>query len=148
MNPLKIFNTLTGGKVVFEPLAPGQVRMYVCGVTVYDDCHIGHGRSAVIFDMIRRYLKYRGLAVTFVKNFTDVDDKIIHRAAELGIPWQDVTHRYIDAYHRDMRRLGVPSATLEPKATENLPDIIALIRRLVEKGVAYQIDGDVYFDVT
>ena len=104
---LKIFNTLTGRKDVFEPLTPGQVRMYVCGVTVYDDCHLGHARSAVVFDVIRRYLEHRGLAVTFVKNFTDVDDKIINRANQMGIPWQEVTTRYIEAYSRDMGRLGV-----------------------------------------
>src|SRR5205085_12237242 len=103
LNPLTIFNTLTGGKIVFEPLDPPNVRMYVCGVTVYDDCHVGHARSAVVFDVIRRYLEYRKMRVTFVKNFTDIDDKIIHRAETLGIPWQEVTQRYIAAYHRDMR---------------------------------------------
>ncbi len=144
---LKIFNTLTGRKDTFEPLTAGQVRMYVCGVTVYDDSHLGHGRSAVVFDIIRRYLEYRGYAVTFVKNFTDVDDKIINRANQLGIPWQNVTARYIDAYYRDMGRLGVLKATEEPKATEHMDDIIRLVRVLIEKGVAYQVNGDVYFQV-
>ncbi len=144
---LKIFNTLTGRKDPFEPLVPGQVRMYVCGVTVYDDSHLGHARSAVVFDVIRRYLEYRGFIVTFVKNFTDVDDKIINRARELSLPWQAVTARYIDAYYRDMGRLGVRPATLEPKATEHMEEIIRLIRTLLEKGVAYRVNGDVYFEV-
>lgn len=144
---LKIFNTLTGRKDPFEPLTAGQVRMYVCGVTVYDDSHLGHARSAVVFDVIRRYLEHRGYAVTFVKNFTDVDDKIIRRANQLGIPWQDVTARYIGAYYRDMGRLRVGPATEEPKATEHMDDIIRLVRVLIEKGVAYQVNGDVYFQV-
>jgi cysteinyl-tRNA synthetase len=144
---LKVFNTLTGRKEPFEPLVPGQVRMYVCGVTVYDDCHLGHARSAVVFDVIRRYLEHRGLAVTFVKNFTDVDDKIINRADQLGVPWRDVTSRYIDAYYRDMGRLGVRSASQEPKATEHMDDIVRLVGTLLEKGVAYRVDGDVYFQV-
>jgi cysteinyl-tRNA synthetase len=144
---LKVFNTLTGRKDSFEPLVPGQVRMYVCGVTVYDDCHLGHARSALVFETIRRYLQHSGFAVTFVKNFTDVDDKIINRANELKIPWQTVTARYIDAYYRDMDRLGIPPATVEPKATEHIAEIIALIQALVTKGVAYQVNGDVYFQV-
>ncbi len=144
---LKIFNTLTGRKDPFEPLAAGRVRMYVCGVTVYDDCHLGHARSAVVFDVIRRYLEHRKFAVTFVKNFTDVDDKIINRANQLGIAWEDVTRRYIDAYYRDMGRLGVLKATEEPKATEHMGDIIRLVRTLLDKGVAYRVDGDVYFQV-
>jgi len=144
---LKVFNTLTGRKDSFEPLVPGQVRMYVCGVTVYDDCHLGHARSALVFETIRRYLQHSGFVVTFVKNFTDVDDKIINRANELKIPWQTVTARYIDAYYRDMDRLGIPPATVEPKATEHIAEIIALIQALVTKGVAYQVNGDVYFQV-
>ena len=144
---LKVFNTMTGRKDPFEPLVPGQVRMYVCGVTVYDDVHLGHARSAVVFDVIRRYLEYRGFNVTFVKNFTDVDDKIINRARELSLPWQAVTARYIDAYYRDMGRLGVRPATVEPKATEHMEEIIRLIRTLVEKGVAYLVNGDIYFEV-
>ncbi|TLY43037.1 MAG: cysteine--tRNA ligase, partial [Nitrospirae bacterium] len=144
---LKVFNTLTGRKDPFEPLVPGQVRMYVCGVTVYDDVHLGHARSAVVFDVIRRYLEYRGFNVTFVKNFTDVDDKIINRARELSLPWQVVTARYIDAYYRDMGRLGVRPATVEPKATEHMAEIIRLIHVLLELGVAYRVNGDVYFEV-
>jgi len=144
---LKIYNTLTGRKEPFEPLTAGRVKMYVCGVTVYDECHLGHVRSALVFETIRRYLVHSGLAVTFVKNFTDVDDKIINRANELKIPWQDVTTKYIDAYYRDMGRLGIQPATVEPKATEHMAEIIELIRTLVAKGTAYQVNGDVYFQV-
>jgi len=144
---LQVYNTLTGRKEAFVPLEPGRVRMYVCGVTVYDECHLGHARSALVFDVIRRYLEYSGFSVTFVKNFTDVDDKIINRATELGMPWQAVTAKYIDAYYRDMGRLGIRPATVEPKATEHMADIIELIKTLVAKGVAYQVDGDVYFQV-
>ena len=144
---LKIYNTLTGRKEEFEPLTAGTVKMYVCGVTVYDECHLGHARSALVFETIRRYLERSGLAVTFVKNFTDVDDKIIKRANELKIPWQDVTSRYIDAYYRDMGRLGIQPATVEPKATEHMAEIVALVEALIRKDVAYQVNGDVYFQV-
>ena len=144
---LKIHNTLSGRKESFEPLVPGTARMYVCGVTVYDYCHLGHARSALVFEVIRRYLTHRGLAVTFVKNFTDVDDKIIRRAQEQRKDWQDITSTYITAYHEDMRRLGVEPATVEPKATEHMSEIIQLVALLVKKGMAYQVDGDVYFQV-
>jgi cysteinyl-tRNA synthetase len=144
---LKIHNTLTGRKEAFTPLAPGQVRMYVCGVTVYDECHLGHARSALVFDVIRRYLEHSGLSVTFVKNFTDVDDKIIHRANELKMPWRTVTAKYIDAYYRDMGRLGIQAPTVEPRATEHMAEIIGLVWTLIQKGVAYQVNGDVYFEV-
>jgi cysteinyl-tRNA synthetase len=144
---LKIYNTLTGRKEEFMPLTAGAVKMYVCGVTVYDECHLGHARSALVFETIRRYLAHSGLTVTFVKNFTDVDDKIINRANELKIPWQAVTARYIDAYYRDMGRLGIQPATVEPKATEHMAEIVALVETLIRKGVAYQVDGDVYFEV-
>lgn len=144
---LKVYNTLTGKKEEFVPLMPGRVTMYVCGVTVYDECHVGHARSALVFDVIRRYLEHKGFAVTFVKNFTDVDDKIINRARELGVSWQTVTERYIAAYYRDMGRLGIRPATVEPKATEHMAEIIALVERLIAKGVAYRVNGDVYFQV-
>jgi cysteinyl-tRNA synthetase len=144
---VKIYNTMTGRKEPFEPLVPGTAKMYVCGVTVYDECHLGHARSALVFDVIRRYLEASGLTVTLVKNFTDIDDKIIHRAQEQGILWQMLTARYIDAYHRDMRRLGVQPATVEPKATEHIGDIIALVQTLLRKGIAYQAGEDVYFQV-
>jgi len=145
---LKLFNTLTGRQEVFEPIEPNNVRMYVCGVTVYDYCHIGHARSALVFDVLRRYLEYSGYAVTFVKNFTDVDDKIIKRANEQGVSCDAVTAKYIQAYHEDMGKLGIRAATEEPKATEHIADIIQLTKQLVNKGLAYVVDGDVYFEVS
>src|SRR5579884_2980054 len=120
MQPMTLYNTMTAMKERFEPLTPGQVRMYVCGVTVYDYCHLGHARSAMVFDVLRRYLEHRGYSVTFVKNFTDVDDKIINRAREQKLPWEQITKTYIDAYHEDMGRLGVQGATVEPKATDHM----------------------------
>ncbi|OQW33766.1 MAG: cysteine--tRNA ligase [Nitrospira sp. SG-bin1] len=144
---LKLFNTLTGRQELFAPIEPNKVRMYVCGVTVYDYCHIGHARSALVFDVLRRYLEYSGYAVTFVKNFTDVDDKIIKRANEQGVSCEAVTAKYIQAYHEDMGKLGIRAATEEPKATEHIDDIVQLTERLVAKGLAYAVDGDVYFEV-
>ena len=140
-----IFNTLTGKKEPLNPITPGTVRMYACGVTVYDDCHLGHARSALIFDIIRRYLEFSGLSVTYVRNFTDVDDKIIARAAKEGVSWTDIVERYLKAYDRDMARIGVRPATVQPKATEHIGDIIRLIERLLAAGHAYRVDGDVYF---
>jgi len=145
---LKLFNTLTGRQDLFESIEPKKVRMYVCGVTVYDYCHIGHARSALVFDVLRRYLEYTGYVVTFVKNFTDVDDKIIKRAHEQGVSCEAVTKKFIQAYHDDMGKLGVHQASIEPKATEHMDEIIELTGTLVKKGFAYQVDGDVYFDVT
>ena len=121
--------------------------MYVCGVTVYDYCHIGHARSALVFDVIRRYLEFSGYKVEFVKNFTDVDDKIIKRANEQGVSCDTITAKYIQAYYEDMGRLGIHQASIEPKATEHMTDIIHLTETLVKKGLAYQVDGDVYFEV-
>ena len=144
---LSIYNTLTGKKELFQPLVPKTVRMYVCGVTVYDYCHIGHARSALVFDVIRRYLEFSGYQVEFVKNFTDVDDKIIKRANEQGVTCDAITTKYIQAYYDDMGRLGIRQASIEPKATEHMTDIICLTETLVKKGLAYQVDGDVYFDV-
>ncbi|MDH4079962.1 MAG: cysteine--tRNA ligase [Nitrospira sp.] len=144
---LKLFNTLTGRQEVFEPMEPKHVRMYVCGVTVYDYCHIGHARSALVFDVLRRYLEYSGYGVTFVKNFTDVDDKIIKRANEQGVNCETVTQKFIQAYHDDMAKLGVRPASVEPKATEHMAEIIELTGTLLRKGLAYQVEGDVYFDV-
>src|SRR3569833_3158230 len=111
---LTLFNTLTGRPEPFHPIEPNRVRMYVCGVTVYDYCHLGHARSALVFDVIRRYLAHCGIAVTYVKNFTDVDDKIIRRAHEQKKDWQQITSTYITAYHEDMARIGVEPATVEP----------------------------------
>jgi cysteinyl-tRNA synthetase len=144
---LRVYNTLSGSKDLFEPMVPGKVRMYVCGVTVYDYCHIGHARSALVFDVLRRYLEYSGFAVEFAKNFTDVDDKIIKRANEQGVSCERVTTTYIQAYYEDMEKLGVRRATLEPRATEHIADIVALVDTLLGKGMAYRVEGDVYFQV-
>jgi cysteinyl-tRNA synthetase len=144
---LSIYNTLTGKKEPFHSLQPKTVRMYVCGVTVYDYSHIGHARSALVFDVIRRYLESTGYQVEFVKNFTDVDDKIIKRAKEQGVSCETLTAKYIQAYDEDMERLGIRQASIEPKATEHMTDIIGLTETLVKKGLAYQVDGDVYFEV-
>jgi cysteinyl-tRNA synthetase len=121
--------------------------MYVCGVTVYDYCHIGHARSALVFDVLRRYLEHSGFAVEFAKNFTDVDDKIIARAHEQRVSCKQLTDKYIQAYYEDMEHLGVRRATLEPRATEHISDIVALVESLLVKGMAYCVGGDVYFQV-
>ncbi len=144
---LRIFNTSSGQEENLEPLVPGRVSMYACGVTVYDLSHIGHARSALVFDVIRSYLEFEGYRVTYVRNFTDIDDKIIARAAQEGKSPETVAKGYLQAYREDMVRLGVHPADIEPKATEHIPDIIRLIDRLVEKGHAYHLDGDVYFEV-
>jgi len=144
---LTLFNTLTGKLEPFESIQPKQVRMYVCGVTVYDYCHIGHARSALVFDVLRRYLEYSGYRVDFVKNFTDVDDKIIKRANERGVSCETITSEFIEAYYEDMGKLGVKRATQEPKATEHMAEIVAITEKLIAKGLAYQVDGDVYYQV-
>jgi len=144
---MKLYNTLSGKKEDFIPVTPGQVKMYVCGITVYDHCHIGHARSAIVFDIMRRYLAYRGYKVTFVKNFTDIDDKIINRAKEEGIAWNGVAEKYIAEYYQDMDQLGVGRADIEPKATEHIQEIINITKGLVDKGYAYAVDGDVYFQI-
>ena len=144
---MKIYNTMTGRKEDFEPIEEGRAKIYACGITVYDNCHIGHARSAIIFDMIRNYLSYRGLQVTFVKNFTDIDDKIINRANETGRGWDEVARTYTERYHEDMEKLGVEKADIEPRATEHIPEIIDIVRGLVDRGHAYEVEGDVYFEV-
>ncbi len=144
---LSIYNTLTGKKEPFQSLQPKTVRMYVCGVTVYDYCHIGHARSALVFDVIRRYLEFSGYQVAFVKNFTDVDDKIIKRANERSVSCDAITAEFIEAYYQDMGKLGIRRATNEPKATEHMAEIIELVSTLIRKGLAYPVDGDVYFQV-
>jgi cysteinyl-tRNA synthetase len=144
---LLVTNTLTRRKEPFEPLAPGRVGMYVCGPTVYDHPHLGHARSAVAFDVIRRALEFLGYRVTFVRNVTDVDDKIIARAAEEGrSPWE-VAEEYARAYDEQMAALGVRPPTLAPRATAHILDMIRLIERLVARGAAYVVDGDVYYAV-
>jgi len=144
---MQLYNTLSRRKEVFKPLTPGKVGFYACGVTVYDDAHLGHARSCVVFEVLVRYLRRQGLTVTWVRNFTDIDDKIIRRAQETGASWQEVAGRYIASFQEDMAALGLPPATIEPKATEHIPQIIDLIRRLEEQGFAYQGAADVYFRV-
>lgn len=148
---VKIFNTMTGKKEDFSPIEKGRVSIYACGVTVYDYCHIGHARSAVVFDVIVRYLRYKGYNVKFVRNFTDIDDKIIKRANEEGISWDAVAKKYIDEYYADMDRLGVARADVEPKATDHISEMIEIIKTLIEMGYAYTVqegkDQSVYFSV-
>ncbi len=144
---LQLSNTLSRKKEPLTLQKPGEVSLYVCGSTVYDHCHVGHARSAIIFDVIRNYLEYRGLTVRYVKNYTDVDDKIIARAEKEGRQWQDVSDEFIAAYERDMKRLGVGHPTVSPKATEHIPEMINMIEGLISKNMAYAVDGDVYFSV-
>jgi cysteinyl-tRNA synthetase len=144
---MRVHNTMTGRKEDFVPIHPGRVNMYVCGVTVYDVCHIGHARSAIVFDVMRQYFRYRGLDVKFIKNFTDIDDKIINRANETDTPWDEVARKFTEKYHEDMGRLNVEPADVEPKATEHIAEIIATIKGLEDKGFAYPVDGDVYFEI-
>ncbi len=142
-----IYNTLSRKKEEFLPLEPGKVKMYVCGITAYDRCHIGHARSAVVFDCVVRHLRHRGFEVKFIRNFTDIDDKIINRAKQEGISPEELAEREIANFYQDMDALGVLRADIEPRATQHIPEIIALIERLIEKGHAYEAGGDVYFSV-
>ena len=144
---LRIYNTLTGEKELFIPLVPGKAGMYVCGVTVYDFCHIGHARAGVVFDIIYRYLKYAGYDVTYVRNYTDIDDKIINRANQEGTDYRTIADRYIEAFDEDMARLGLAKPTVEPKATDHIGGIIDIIEALIAKGHAYVSEGDVYYAV-
>lgn len=145
---MRIYNTLTRTKEEFTPLHEGRVNMYVCGITAYDYCHIGHARSAVVFDVIVRYLRAKGLDVVFARNFTDVDDKIINRANEVGSTSHDIAEKFMRAFHEDMDALNVLRADLEPKATDHIDDMVKLTERLMEKGYAYTtLSGDVYFRV-
>lgn len=145
---LKITNTLTNRKEEFVPLEPGKVKMYVCGVTVYDDIHMGHARSIIVFDVVNRYLRYLGYDVTYVTNFTDVDDKIINRAKERGVKALDLSAEYIQKYFRDIRSLGVRKADIYPKASESMPYIIQMVKDIVDRGYGYPTkDGSVYFRV-
>ena len=145
---LKIYNTLTRKKELFQPVHPGKVGMYVCGVTVYDMCHIGHARSVILFDVIYRYLIRSGFQVTYIRNFTDIDDKIINRANQLGEDWKHLAERYIVEFHADMDALGVKRPDIEPKATDHIQDILSLIGALIDQGHAYEVDGDVMFSVS
>jgi cysteinyl-tRNA synthetase len=146
---LQIHNSLTGQKQAFEPIEPGQVRMYVCGITVYDYCHVGHGRMLIVFDVVRRHLQASGYKVTFVRNVTDIDDKIIRRAQENGEPTTALTERFTAAYRADCAALNVQLGDHEPKATEYVREIVAMVARLVGKGYAYAAqNGDVYYAVS
>ncbi len=144
---LRLYNTMAGRKQEFVPLNPGTVSMYVCGVTVYDHCHIGHARANIVFDIVYRYLKFAGYAVTYVRNYTDVDDKIINRANERGISSKELSEQYIRAFNEDMDALGLQKPTHQPKATDYIPQIVDLVSRLIERGLAYESGGDVYFAV-
>jgi cysteinyl-tRNA synthetase len=145
---MRIYNTLTGKKEEFVPFTQGEVRMYVCGITAYDICHLGHARSAIVFDVIKRYLEYRGFKVRHVRNITDVDDKIIARAKKENVSTDEIAKKYTEEYYRDMERLGVSRADIEPKATEHINEMITLIKGLIDKGYAYNVDGNVYFEVS
>jgi cysteinyl-tRNA synthetase len=138
---------MTRTKDELVPMRPGEVRMYSCGVTVYDLSHVGHAKMMVVFDVIARYLRFAGYRVTFVRNFTDIDDKIIRRANEEGVPAREISERYIAAFREDIAALGVEAPDVEPKATDHVAEMIALIERLVAGGYAYVVDGDVYFEV-
>jgi len=143
---MRIFNTLSGQKEEFYP-GGDIVTMYVCGVTVYDDCHIGHAMSYVIFDVIRRYIEFKGYKVEHVQNFTDIDDKIINRAQQLGIPAPELAEKYISEYFKDMDALNIERAHVYPRATEEIPKIIEVIQGLITKGHAYEAEGSVYFRI-
>ena len=146
---IRIHDSLSGQKQDLRPIRPGEVRMYLCGDTVYDFCHIGHARSKVAFDVVRRHLAHRGYRVVFVRNITDIDDKIIRRAAEVGEPIDVFTERYIAAMHEDYDRLGILRPDHEPRATQYVPGMVALAQRLIERGHAYVADdGDVMYSVS
>ena len=143
---MKIFNTMTRSKEEFKPLEEGKVKMYVCGPTVYNYIHVGNARPFIIFDTLRRYLEYRGYEVTYVQNFTDVDDKIIKRGHEENIPPEEVAKKYIEEYFVDADGLGIKRATVHPQVTNNIEEIIEFVKELEDKGYAYAVNGDVYFD--
>jgi len=142
---MKLYNTLTKRKEEFVPLKPGEVTMYSCGPTVYNYFHIGNARPFIVFDVLRRFLEYRGYKVTFVQNFTDIDDKMIRRANEEGKTVAEIAEKYIAEYYVDARGLGIKDPTIAPRATENIDAIIEMIKTLIDKGYAYVVDGDVYF---
>ncbi|MED4970292.1 cysteine--tRNA ligase [Geobacillus sp. NFOSA3] len=145
MSSIRLYNTLTRKKELFEPLEPNKVKMYVCGPTVYNYIHIGNARAAIVFDTIRRYLEFRGYEVKYVSNFTDVDDKLIKAARELGEDVPTIAERFIQAYFEDITALGCKKADVHPRVTENIDTIIEFIQTLIDKGYAYEVDGDVYY---
>lgn len=145
---IKIYNTLKGELEIFKPLKEGEVSMYVCGPTVYNYIHIGNARPAIFFDTVRRYFEFRGYKVKYVQNFTDVDDKMIKKANEEGVTLQDIAKKYIDAYFEDTAKVNLKEeGMIRPKATEHIGEMIKIIKTLIEKGYAYESQGDVYFDV-
>jgi cysteinyl-tRNA synthetase len=145
--PIHIYNSLTRKKEEFVPVKPPHAAIYTCGVTVYDESHIGHARSLYIFDVIRKYLRYRGFKVSFVRNITDIDDKIINRANELKVDWKELIKKYISRYEEDAKALGIEKGDFEPRATENIPDMVGYIASLIDKGFAYVTATGVYFSV-
>jgi len=145
---MKIYNSLSRKKEDFVPITPGEVKIYACGVTVYDECHLGHAMQAVFFDIVRRYFEYLGSSVTYVRNYTDIDDKIIARAVETGKDALEVSAHYIREAEKDMKALKVRPATFEPKVSDNIGEIIAFIRGLIDKGFAYEAGGEVFFEVS
>lgn len=148
MKQILVYNTLSGKKELFREIEPGKVKMYVCGITPYDECHLGHARCYVVFDTVRRYLRHAGYAVTYVQNFTDVDDKIISRSRHLGEDAAVLAGRYIENYYLYMGKLNVLSADVYPRVTQNVPEIVALVERLIKQGHAYVIgSGDVFYAV-
>ena len=142
---MKIYNTLTRKKEELVPQDPNELKMYVCGPTVYNFIHIGNARPFVVFDTMRKYLEYRGQKVKFVQNFTDVDDKIIKRAKEEGITAFEVGDKYIEAYFEDVKQLNIKPADVHPRVTQTMPEIIAFVQGLIDKGMAYEAGGDVYY---
>ena len=147
MREITVYNTMTRQKEVFNPVTPGEAKMYVCGVTPYNHPHIGNARPFVTWDVIRRYMKHVGYKVTYVQNFTDVDDKIINTSNGEGVSWDTIANRYIDSYFEVMDALGVQRADIYPRVSTHIEDIIAMINTLIEKGYAYELDGDVYYSV-
>ena len=143
---IKIYNTMTQKKEKFKPMHENRVKLFVCGPTVYDDSHIGHARTYISFDVIARYLKYRGFSVFYLQNITDIDDKIIKRASELGVEPKKLARKFEKRYLEDMRALGVENVNLYARATEHLPEIITQIETLIEKDFAYETETGVYFD--
>lgn len=144
---MRIYNTLTKKKEDFVPVTAGKVGMYVCGITAYDVSHLGHARSAIVFDIIKKYLRYKGLNVTHVRNITDVDDKIIAKASQEKVSTDEIAKKFMEEYYKDMDRLGVSRADIEPKATEHINDMINIIKTLIDNGYAYNVGGNVYFEV-
>lgn len=144
---MKVYNTLTRKKEEFKPINPGKVGIYICGITAYDSCHLGHARAAICFDVITRYLRYKGYDVNYVRNYTDVDDKIINRSNKEGRSCEDIAAQYIAEYKEDMEALGNISPNIEPKATEHIKEMIDTVQKLIDNGYAYERDGNVFFSV-